>query len=80
MVGWEITQACQHRSGFFFSIMVDQPTRREGHEKNAAKEDGCWEELQADRYEPSSFMLRFSASADVIGAYPNTLISIRLKM
>lgn len=53
----------QHLAGFLLTAVVDQPTRREGHEDHADEEDDGRGELQAGRDQPGRVSLGLEGGA-----------------
>lgn len=77
VVSGKTAEVGEDLSGLGLSVVMDQPTRGEGHPDHPNEENKSGSKLEADRYQPSSIGLGVDVSAtDIVAA--TTLVSLGL--
>jgi hypothetical protein len=73
----EVAEFGKYSEGFAFAIVVDEPTRGEGHEDHTDTKDERGNELQSEWEEPRGFLLPVTGATDVVlgGAVSATLLA-----
>lgn len=65
----EVSEGREIASGLLFAAVMDEPTRREGHEGHTTKENQARGDLETDGHEPSGIRLFTALGAtNVVGA------------